>query len=230
MKFSVIIPLRSNSKGLKNKNMLNFSNNNNLTNFTLKKLIPIKEINKIYILTDSNSYKKKIIQNKKIDKSFIRKKKYSRTNSKIQDLINDFLLSFKKEYCPENILMLQVTSPMLKKKEILQTLNFIKKNKTKSLFHVTKVLEHPNEIILDKNLGWKYLVKKRITNRQNYFNKYYFITGSLFFFTKKFFFKYKQLFNKKSFAYEVDKINFIDIDNAFTFEMSQKLNTMKLRN
>ena len=66
MKFSVIIPLRSNSKGLKNKNMLNFSNNTNLTNFTLKKLIPIKEINKIYILTDSNSYKKKIIENKKI--------------------------------------------------------------------------------------------------------------------------------------------------------------------
>ena len=55
MKFSVIIPLRSNSKGLKNKNMLNFNNNTNLTNFTLKKLIPIKEINKIYILTDSNS-------------------------------------------------------------------------------------------------------------------------------------------------------------------------------
>ena len=59
MKFDVIIPLRSKSKGLKNKNILNFQKKENLTNHTLKKIINLKSINKIYILTDSQFYKKK---------------------------------------------------------------------------------------------------------------------------------------------------------------------------
>ena len=51
--FEAIIPLRSKSSGLKNKNILLFKKKVNLVNFTLKKLINIKEIRKIFILTDS---------------------------------------------------------------------------------------------------------------------------------------------------------------------------------
>jgi len=50
--FEAIIPLRSKSRGLKNKNILPFKNGVNLVNYTLKKLIKIKKIKKIYILTD----------------------------------------------------------------------------------------------------------------------------------------------------------------------------------
>ena len=74
--FEAIIPLRSNSKGLKNKNILIFKNKINLVNYTLKKIINIKKIKKIHILTDSNYYKKKIIDHKKIDKNYQRKKNY----------------------------------------------------------------------------------------------------------------------------------------------------------
>ena len=66
---------RAGSKGLKNKNIINFQKNINLTNFTLNKLIKIKKIKKIFILTDSILYKKKTIQHKKIDKKYIKKKK-----------------------------------------------------------------------------------------------------------------------------------------------------------
>ena len=65
--------------------------------------------------------------------------------------------------------------------------------------------------------------KKRIINRQNYNDNYYFITGSLFYFTKKFFQKYKVTYNKSSFAYKVDKINFIDIDSKFDLEIAKKI-------
>ncbi len=228
MKFDVIIPLRSKSEGLKNKNILKFSNNDNLTNYTIKKIINFKLINKIYILTDSKKYKKKILSHNKIDKSFIRKKKHSNRNSKIQDLVLDFLKSFNHN-CPTNLVLLQVTSPLLSKEEILKTLNFIKKKKIESLFHISRVLEHPNEIVIGKNSNWKFLIKKRITNRQNYLDKYFFITGSLFFFTKNFIFKYKKLFNEKSIAYEVDRINFVDIDDKFTYEMSKNLKNLKFR-
>ena len=51
--FDVIIPIRSKSRGLKNKNILPFSGKTILVNYTIKKLLNIKEIRRIYVLTDS---------------------------------------------------------------------------------------------------------------------------------------------------------------------------------
>ena len=90
--FDVIIPIRSKSKELKNKNILPFSGKTILVNYTIKKLLNIKEIRRIYVLTDSAKYKKKLIKHKKIDSSYLRKKKFSKANSKINDLIKDFIL------------------------------------------------------------------------------------------------------------------------------------------
>ncbi len=227
MNFNIIIPIRSKSKGIKNKNIINFQKKINLTNFALKKLIGIKKIKKIHILTDSKLYKKKIIYHKKINKDYIRKSKHSLSNSKIQDLVNDFL---KKNSSLDNLALIQVTSPLLNKKEIVNTFNFIKKNNIQSLMHVSEILENPHETICGIKNNWNFLIKKRITNRQNYKNNYFFITGSMFFFTKKFFKRYKNIYNNKSFAYKVDKINFVDIDDPFTLELSKKLLNMKIRN
>ena len=77
--------------------------------------------------------------------------------------------------------------------------------------------------------NWKYLTKIKKVNRQNY-EKFYFINGSLYFFTIKFFQKYKKFYNFKSFAYKVDKINFVDIDTSFDLEVAKKLINTKTRN
>ena len=228
--FEAIIPLRSNSEGLKNKNILFFKKKVNLVNYTLKKIINIKKIKKIHILTDSNYYKKKIIDHKKIDKNYQRKKKLSLSNSKIDDLIFDFLSNYNTNIKSNKFLLFQVTSPNLKKKEITKTLDFIDKKKISSLMHVTEVLESPYEIIELKNKTWTYLMKKRVINRQNYLRKFMFITGSLFFFTRKFFLKNKKIINLKTYPYKVDKINFIDIDDKFTFELAKKVINLKTRN
>lgn len=228
--FEVIIPLRSGSKGIKNKNMIKF-NNNNLANFTIKKLLKIKLINKIHVLTDSEKYKRKIIKNKKIDLSYIRPKKLSKNNSEIYDLIDDFLkFQTKKKKNINKILLMQVTSPLLKEKEITSTLKFINKKKLSSLFHVSKMIEPPEDCIKGMKNNWQALYKKRIINRQNYYKKFNYITGSLFYFTKSFFDKYKVTYNNTSYAYQVDKINFIDIDNLFDLEIAKKMLNTKIRN
>ena len=96
--------------------------------------------------------------------------------------------------------------------------------------HVTEVLESPYEIIEIKGKKWKHLMKKRVVNRQNYSKKFMFITGSLFFFTRNFFSKNKKIFNSKSYPYKIDRINFIDIDDKFTFELAKKVMNLKARN
>lgn len=227
--FEAIIPLRSKSRGLKNKNILFFKDRVNLVNYTLNKLIKIKEIKKIYILTDSILYKKKIIQNKKIDLNYLRKKKHSNSNSKIDDLINDFLRNYNKNINNKKFLLFQVTSPNLGKKEIIKTINFINKKKISSLMHVTKILENPYEVIETNKKKWSFLMKKRLVNRQSYPKKFMFITGSLYFFTRNFFLKNKKMINSKTYPYKVDRINFVDIDDLFTFELSKNVSSLKIR-
>ena len=227
--FDVVIPIRSGSKEIKNKNIKKF-NRDNLTNLLLKKIINLKDINRIFILTDSTDYKKKIIKHKKINTEYIRLKKHSADNSIIYDLVNHFLkwLNIKK-YKTEKILLLQVTSPLLHKNEISKTISFIKQKKINSLFHVSEMIEHPYECIKGFKKKWSPIIKNNKVNRQN-FDSFYFITGSLWFFTKKFFLRYKKFYNKKSYAYKIDKINFVDIDTMFDFEIAKKLTNLKIRN
>ena len=227
--FEAIIPLRSKSRGLINKNILPFKNNVNLVNHTLNKLIKIKKIKKIYILTDSVIYKKKIIQHEKIDVNYLRKKKYSTSKSKIDDLIKDFLKNYNNNQNNKKFLLFQVTSPNLGKKEIIKTINFIIKKKISSLMHVTNILENPYEVIETNKKKWKFLMKKRLVNRQNYPKKFMFITGSLYFFTRDFFLKYQELINSRTYPYKVDRINFVDIDDLFTFQLSKQVSTLKIR-
>lgn len=228
--FDVIIPIRSGSTGLKNKNILQFSGDY-LVNFLIKKIIRIKLIRRIFILTDSEIYKKKIFYHKKINLEYIRPKSLSKKNSLAVDLIDHFIKwSDKKKFNLSNILLMQVTSPLLNKNEIVKTLNFINKNKIQSLFHVSETLEHPNHIIKGCKNSWKNLINNyKPKNRQD-FIKYYFITGSTYFFKKNFFLKYKRPFNNKSYAFKVDKINFVDIDTKFEFEIAKKLINNKIRN
>ena len=100
-----------------------------MVNFTIKKLLDIKKINKIYVLTDLTFYKKKIIKHKKIDTTYKRTKKLSTANSKIDDLIDDFLNFYNDKKRNTKFLIFQVTSPVLKKSEIIKSLKFIQSKK-----------------------------------------------------------------------------------------------------
>ena len=92
--------------------------------------------------------------------------------------------------------------------------------------HVCNVIESPYEIIEKKRKKWNFLIKKRIINRQNY-NRCFNILLVLYFLIL--IFKNTKRSNLKTTLYLVDKINFIDIDDKFTFEIAKKIANLKTR-
>ena len=226
--FDAVIPLRSGSKGIKNKNFVNF-HGEKLANHTIKKLLKIKEIDRIFILTDSDNYKKNLIKNKKINLEYPRPENLSGDNADINNVFYNFLIWSKNKFKLNKILFFQVTSPLISIYEIKKTIQFIKRKKLTSLMHVSEMLEPPNECINKIGKNWKFLVGNHVVNRQN-FKKFYFITGSMYYFTKRFFLRNKKSYTAKSFAYKVDQINFVDIDSKFDLEIAKCLRKIKIRN
>ena len=64
-------------------------------------------------------------------------------------------------------------------------------------------------------------IKKRPFRRQELNNNYYFINGALYCFKIGFFKRYKKVFNTKTYAYEIPKINFVDINEEFDFKLAK---------
>ena len=91
-KFIGLIPARSGSKGLKNKNLLKISNRT-LVEIAIDNALSSKLISKVYLTSDS----RKILDigNKKKINNIFRSKKYSSDTATSKDVISHFLTQIK---------------------------------------------------------------------------------------------------------------------------------------
>ncbi len=90
-----IIPARSGSKGLKDKNIIKI-NNKPLIYYTIKSALKTKKFEKVLFLTDSIKYAK-IAEAYGAEIPFIRSKKNATHTATDNDLYNNMLKIFKKK-------------------------------------------------------------------------------------------------------------------------------------
>ena len=110
--YIIFIPFRSGSKGLKNKN-IKLVSGKPLYYWTLK--IAREICVEIYISTD---YNKNILTHLSDNESFItRSDQFARDETLMSEVISDFIKSEK--IINKNIILLQVTSPLRVKEDIL---------------------------------------------------------------------------------------------------------------
>ena len=125
MKFISVIPARSGSKGVKNKNIYPL-NKKPLISYTfnaVKKSI----IKNNFVLTDSKKIKK-IAKSFKINTDYERPKKLSQSNTSLIDtLFHFYKWTKKKSIYFDYMVVLQPTSPLRKDEDINQACNLIKK-------------------------------------------------------------------------------------------------------
>ena len=212
-----LILARSGSKGIKNKNIINIKNRP-LIYYSAKQASLTKEIDKVFILTDSDKYKKKI--NKlKINKVEVigRSKKSSTDKASSEIAIKEFLDKFNYDY----VVFIQATNVFLKKDDIKKALKIFFKNNFDSLLSVIKSKKFIWKKNKSKFISLNYDYKKRKLRQS--LNYYFIENGSFYIFSKKGFMQHKnRLFGKIGY-YEMDQVSFFDIDNKEELSVVKKI-------
>ena len=226
MNFLCIIPARSGSKGIKDKNIKK-----------IKKLTLIehayvfakkfKEFDEIIVSTDSKKYLKFL---KKYDykfTNFLRPKSLSRKNSTDLEVLNYELKRyenyFKKKF--DYVAFFQPTSPIRKKSDIIKCIKIIKKKKPEALWTISKIDTKFNpmkQLIIRKN-QLKYYSKNghKFKSRQLLDNTFI-RNGVAYFYSRKSILTFKKILPKKS-TYYLIKGKYVNIDTLNELNLARKI-------
>tara|TARA_B110000971_G_C20016146_1_gene504057 strand:+ start:1687 stop:2388 length:702 start_codon:yes stop_codon:yes gene_type:complete len=229
MKLLTIVPARAGSKGIKNKNFINFLGKP-LIEHTLDFAKKIRN-NKILICSDYKNIKKYEKKFQTIN-GYVRPKKLSKDNTMLHQTLYHAIKWILKEgnIDFDYILVLQPTSPIRLFKDFKNILKILKKDKPNSICSVVKVKHHPEEYLkkVSKN-RWSFLIKSNNKQRQNYDN-YFFIDGSFYLIKKNFFLKNKQILTKNSQYFPLSISYPVDLDDPIDLKIAEVIYKFKNAN
>ncbi len=218
----LVIPARSGSKRIKNKNFKNFKGKP-IISYSILTALKSKIFDKIVVSTDDKNnlnYLKKY----KIDISF-RSKKLSDDNTTIESVLRSVLSEYKmfgKNF--DEIWSLAPCSPLIIKEDLIKASTILKKNKKKIVLPVS---EYPAPL----EWGFKLTKKKKlIPIKKNYYkirsqdlSKSYYDTGNFVAIPIHHFKKKYIEFDKHYIGLEIPRHRSIDIDNLEDWKLAEIL-------
>lgn len=224
-----IIPARSGSKSIKNKNIKKI-NQKNLIEIAYDTASRSKIFSEIIVSTDSKKYQKILLQ-KKIPVPFLRPKKLAGDNIADIEVLKYELKKYEK-YFNKNfdyIAMLQPTCPNRTSKDIIKCYKKIRKEKIDSVWTITKVNKkfHPIKILITKNLYLNYFNSSgsKFISRQK-LNNVYIRNGAVYFFSRKAILKFKEIKPKKT-GYILINRPLANIDDVADLKFAKNLLKIK---
>ena len=163
MKILGIIPARSGSRELKNKNLRKL-NGKPLIYYTLNSLIKLKNIVYPFISTDSKlilDYSKRF----GLKQDYLRPKKLSTAKSNVVDAVLHAIRWFeKKKIFFDYILLLEPTSPKRDIKYLKKIIDKVISKNIPSSASICKLKTHPFETVYLNDRKWRYLKKSKKKN------------------------------------------------------------------
>ena len=223
-KILCIIPARSGSQGLKDKNIKKIKGKT-LIEIACTVARKSKIFEDVIVSTDSPSYLKNV---KKLvsNSEYLRPKKLARKNTTdlevIQYEMKRYSKILKKDY--DFVCILQPTSPLRTIEHLIQCLNNIKKSNYDALWTVSRIDRKFNSIkqlVLDNDiLKYHHPHGSQFTSRQN-LEDTYIRNGVAYFYSFDAIYKYKNVLPKKS-GYLIIKDRIVNIDTKEDFDLAKK--------
>lgn len=222
-KIIAIIPARSGSKGLKDKN-IKLLNNKPLIAYTIEEAIKSKIFKNVVVTTDSLKYAE-ISKSYGAEVPFIRSEELSCDTASSIDVILDVLDKMEKlgkKY--DYFILLQPTSPLRTKEDIVKAYNLLKEKEANAIISVCEA-EHSPLIYntLDETLCMDVFLEKAKNKRRQDLPTYYRINGAIYIVNVNYFKEYKDFYKMKSYAYIMNKFNSVDIDDEIDFKLAELL-------
>lgn len=222
MKNIAIIPARSGSKGLRNKN-IKLLNGKPLMAYSIEAALNSNLFDTVIVSTDSEEYAE-IAKKYGAEVPFLREEKTSSDLASSWDVVLEVLqYFFKQQIRYETICLLQPTSPLRGTTDIRNAYKLFIDKCADSIVSVVSS-EHPLEyyyaIEQDLSIG-NPLIKSKETIRQN-MELFYRINGAIYIRKVNYLKERIILANEKKFAYIMNRFKSIDIDCEDDFIVAEK--------
>ena len=224
MKNIAIIPARSGSKGIKDKN-IRLINSKPLIAYTIEAAIKSKCFDVVMVSTDSKKYAEIAIKYG-AEVPFLRSKETSQDTTSPWEVMKEVLLKYKglgKEF--DTFTLLQPTSPLRSAKDIKNAFKLFEEKKANAVVSMCE-LECSMHLVnnLPKSLSLKdFIDDKNYNKRRQDIKPYYRFNGAIYLSKVKTFMKDMNIYKNKCYAYIMDRKDSFDIDDEFDIEIVEAI-------
>ncbi|WP_070001144.1 acylneuraminate cytidylyltransferase family protein [Cellulosilyticum sp. I15G10I2] len=221
--FLAIIPARSGSKGIIDKNIKRM-NDKPLMAYTIEAAVKAQIFDDIIVSTDSMEYAK-TASAYGASIPFIRPKELARDTTSTYEVILHVLQELKfqgKTY--DYFMILQPTSPLRNERHITQSIDVLLSCEADAVVSICE-LEHPSflNVCLHTNGALDFPLSSSENLRRQDVAKEYRINGAIYLCKTSYFLKQKSFYGEKTYPYIMSQIASIDIDNMEQFKHAEWL-------
>ena len=220
MKNIAIIPARSGSKGVKDKNIKDLAGKP-LMAYTIEAAINSGQFDEVMVSTDSEVYAS-IARRYGANVPFLRSEATATDTASSWDMVEEVLAGYKDQGRTfETFCLLQPTSPLRTAKDISDAYNLYR---GKAQFAVVSVCEAEHSPLwcghLPDSQEFTDFIKRDDTNQRQVGGKFYRLNGAIYIVDINHFQKDKYLYQKGSFAYIMSQEKSVDIDTELDFRIA----------
>jgi len=226
MRNLAIIPARSGSKGLKDKN-IKLLNGKPLLAYTIESAKITGLFDEIMVSTNSEQYAH-IAKQYGASVPFLRSEELSNDMASSWDVVKDVL---KRYNCLEKyfdtVALLQPTSPLRTPDDIIQGYKILQEKCANSVVGVCEMDHSPlwTNTLPDDGSMERFVRPEIVELPRQSIPTYYRINGALYIIKVDFFMKATDIYAKKSYAVIMKKENSIDIDDQMDFLIAETILT-----
>lgn len=222
MRLIAIIPARSGSKGLKDKN-IKLMAGKPLLAYTIDAAVASSIFDEIMVSTDSESYAE-IARACGASVPFLRSATTSSDTASSWDMVKEVLENYERIGKTFDVIcLLQPTSPLRSVDDIIGAYDMLDKADT-AVVSVCEAEHSPlwcNNLPADNSLDG-FILKDNNKQRQAC-GKFYRLNGAIYFVKVKALYEDTFLYRKGSYAYIMDKKRSIDIDDELDFKLAETI-------
>lgn len=222
-KIIAIIPARSGSKKLRDKNIREL-NGKPLMAYTIEAAVKSGVFSEIIVSTDSPEYAK-IARQYGAYIPFLRPDNLSTDAASSSDVIVHAIEEMRKQgMVYECFMLLQPTSPLRTPEDIVGAISLFENKKANSVVGVCEMDHSPLwSNTLDTTLSMDNFLSDAGNKMRQDLPTYYRINGALYLSRVDYFLKHRTFYKEKSFAFVMARDHSIDIDDLIDFKLAELL-------